>query len=130
MAADTTIGDWRLAGNATWLQPIDNSDDDTHGNLLPRRARRTGNIDVDRSFGAFSVGASVFASAYRFDDTANANRLGGYALTDLRMAYAFAPAWKVELSANNIFDRRYETARYYNQPERNWMLTLRYQPRS
>ena len=51
-------------------------------------------------------------------------------LTDLRMAYAFAPAWKVELSANNIFDRRYETARYYNQPERNWMLTLRYQPRS
>lgn len=130
MAADTTIGDWRLAGNATWLQPIDDSDDDTHGNLLPRRARRTANIDVDRSFGAFSVGASVFASAYRFDDTANANRLGGYTLTDLRMAYAFAPAWKIELSANNIFDRRYETAQYYNQPERNWMLTLRYQPRS
>jgi vitamin B12 transporter len=130
LAADTTLGDWRLAGNATWLQPEDDSGDASHGNLLPRRARRTAHVDVDRSFGAFSAGASVFASGYRYDDTANAHRLGGYALTDLRMAYAFDAAWKVELSANNIFDRHYETARYFNQPGRNWMLTLRYQPRS
>lgn len=130
LAADTTLGDWRLGGNATWLQPEDRSDDGTRGNLLPRRARRTANVDVDRTFGAVSVGASVFASGYRYDDTANLNRLGGYALTDLRMAYAFDAAWKVELAAKNVFDRHYETARYFNQPGRNWMLTLRYQPRS
>ena len=130
LAADTTLGQWRLAGNATWLQPEDRSDDGTRGNLLPRRARRTANVDVDRSFGALSIGASVFASGYRYDDTANLNRLGGYALTDLRMAYAFDAAWKVELAAKNVFDRHYETARYFNQPGRNWMLTLRYQPRS
>lgn len=130
LAADTTLGDWRLGGNATWLSPEDDSDDASHGNLLPRRSRRTANVDLDRAFGAFSVGASVFASGYRYDDTANLHRLGGYALTDVRMAYAFDPAWNVELSAKNIFDRHYETARYYNQPGRNWMLTLRYQPRS
>ncbi|NID17393.1 TonB-dependent vitamin B12 receptor [Luteibacter yeojuensis] len=130
LAADTTFGDWRVSGNATWLQPEDDGDGPTHGNLLPRRARRTAHLDVDRGFGALSVGASVSGSGYRYDDTANANRLGGYALTDLRAAYAFADAWKVELSANNVFDRHYETARYFNQPGRNWLLTLRYQPRS
>lgn len=130
LAADTRFDDWTLAGSATWLQPEDDSDDASHGNLLPRRARRTANVDLDRRFGAFSVGASVFASGYRYDDTANLHRLGGYALTDLRMAYAFDAAWKLELAAKNVFDRHYETARYYNQPGRNWMLTLRYQPRS
>jgi len=130
LSGDTTLGDWRLAGNATWLQPEDRGDDASRGNLLPRRARRTANIDVDRSFGALSVGASVFGSGYRYDDTANLHRLGGYALTDLRMAYAIDAAWKVELAAKNVFDRHYETARWFNQPGRNWMLTLRYQPRS
>lgn len=130
LAADTMLGDWRLSGNATWLEPEDDSDGPTHGNLLPRRARRAANLDVDRSFGALSIGAHLSGSSYRYDDTANANRLGGYALTDLRAAYAFDEAWKVELSANNVFDRHYETARYFNQPGRNWLLTLRYQPRS
>ncbi|WP_043691847.1 TonB-dependent vitamin B12 receptor [Luteibacter sp. 9133] len=130
LAADTTVADWHLSGNATWLQPEDDSDDDSKGNLLPRRARRTANIDVDRSFGALSVGASVFASGYRYDDSTNLHRLGGYALTDLRIAYAFAPAWSVELAGKNVFDRHYETARYFNQLGRNYMLTFRYQPRS
>ncbi|MDQ7996560.1 MAG: TonB-dependent vitamin B12 receptor [Luteibacter sp.] len=130
LAADTTVADWRLSGNATWLQPEDDSDDDSKGNLLPRRARRTANIDVDRSFGALSVGASVLASGYRYDDSTNLHRLGGYALTDLRIAYAFAPAWSVELAGKNVFDRHYETARYFNQLGRNYMLTFRYQPRS
>jgi vitamin B12 transporter len=130
LAGDTSIGEWRLSGNATWLSPENGGHGTTDGNLLPRRARRTGNVAIDRDFGALSVGASVFASGYRYDDLANRQRLGGYALTDLRLAYAFDPAWKVELSAKNIFDRRYETARWYNQPGRNWMLTLRYQPRS
>jgi vitamin B12 transporter len=130
LAADTTLADWTVAGNATWLQPENDSGDAGQGNLLPRRARRTANLDVDRRFGAFSVGASVFASGYRYDDAANLHRLGGYALTDLRLAYAFDAFWNVELAAKNIFDRHYETARYFNQPGRHWMLTLRYQPRS
>ena len=36
--------------------------------------------------------------------------------------------WKVSLSANNVFDRQYETARWYNQPGRAYLLTLRYHP--
>jgi len=33
-----------------------------------------------------------------------------------------------QLALNNAFGKDYETAWYYNQPGRNYMLTLRYQP--
>ena len=36
--------------------------------------------------------------------------------------------FKLQLALNNAFGKDYETAWYYNQPGRNTMLTLRYQP--
>jgi vitamin B12 transporter len=129
-SANTTVANWTLAGTATWLDPRDESVGETNGNLLPRRSKQTARIDADRSFGAFSIGGSVFVSGKRYDDIDNTTRLGGYSLTDLRLAYAFDKAWKIELSAKNIFDKRYETAYLYNQPGRNYMLTVRYTPAS
>jgi len=121
------VADWLVTGTATWLDPRDQSHD-YHGNLLPRRAHETARIDLDRSFGAFSVGGSWYVAGRRYDDLANQHPLGGYALTDLRMAYALNRDWKLQLALNNVFAKDYETAWYYNQPGRNAMLTLRYQP--
>ena len=84
--------------------------------------------DADRAFGAWRLGASVNGSSHRYDDLANDNRMGGYATTDLRVGYAPSAAWSLQLSANNIFDRQYETARWYNQAGRTWLLSLRWQP--
>ena len=125
-SADTEIAGWTLRANATWLDPRNEGSDD--GKILPRRARLTAGLDADRAFGDFSVGASLHAFDHRYDDLANTTPLGGYALTDLRFAYALTKAWKLELSANNLFDRRYETAAFYNQPGRNFMLSARYRP--
>jgi vitamin B12 transporter len=125
-AADTTFADWTLRGSATWLDPRNEGTDS--GNILPRRARLSARVDLDRSFGAFSIGGSVYAADKRYDDLANTRVLGGYALTDLRVAYVLSPAWKLQLAANNLFDRSYETAAFYNQLGRNYMLTVRYQP--
>jgi vitamin B12 transporter len=83
---------------------------------------------VDRSFGKFGVGATFFAADARYDDSANAYRMGGYATTDLRASYNFAPDWRVEARLANIFDKNYETAYYYNQLGRTWYLTLRFTP--
>lgn len=124
----TTVAGWSLSATATWLDPRDHAHDGSYGNLLPRRARQTARLDADRSFGRFSAGASWFVSGDRYDDLANTHRLGGYALTDLRLAYALDRDWKLQLALDNVFDKRYETAWYYNQPGRNFMLTLRYQP--
>jgi len=125
-SANTTLAGWLLRGSATWLSPRNEGTDD--GKILPRRARLSGRFDADRSFGAFSVGGSVYAADRRYDDLANTTPLGGYTLTDLRIAYVLTDAWKLQLAANNVFDKRYETAAFYNQLGRNYMLTVRYQP--
>lgn len=124
---ETALAGWTLRSALTWLAP--QADGEVgHGNWLPRRARQSGRIDADRTVGAFGVGASLFGSGKRFDDLANTERLAGYGLLDLRMSYAINTDWKVQFTANNVFDRRYETARWYAQPGRNYLLTFRYQP--
>ena len=125
-----TLAGWAVKANATWLDPRNNADGFNQGNVLPRRARRFGSLDADHTFGAFSVGGTWFVSSERYDDVGNRHRLGGYTLTDLRLAYALAPDWKLQLALKNIFDKNYETARYYNQPGRNFMLTVKWQPAS
>ncbi|NIJ85592.1 vitamin B12 transporter [Xanthomonas arboricola] len=123
---DTELAGWTVRSALTWLQPQADGEVN-NGNWLPRRARQSGRIDADRSFGAFGVGASLFGSGKRFDDLANTERLAGYGLLDLRVSYAVTVDWKVSLTVNNVFDRQYETARWYAQPGRNYLLTLRYQ---
>ncbi|MEH6419130.1 TonB-dependent vitamin B12 receptor [Pseudomonas sp. CGJS7] len=130
---DTRLAQWDLRASATWLDPRNDSRGASNDNFLPRRARQSARVDLDRRFelggaSALSFGASVYAAGERYDDLANARRLGGYALTDLRLGYAFDAAWSLQLTANNVFDRRYETAAFYNQPGRNYLLTLRYRP--
>lgn len=127
--ASTKLADWTLRGTATWLDPR-NESAANRGKLLPRRAGRSARLDADRSFGAVSVGASLYAAAHRYDDLANARRLGGYALTDLRLAYALDRAWQAQLSLRNAFGKRYETAAFYNQPGRTVMLSVSYRPAS
>jgi len=123
----TELAGWQLQTTLTWLDP--KADGNTnHGNILQRRARQSGRIDADRSFGAFSIGASVFGAGERYDNLSNTTRLAGYGLLDLRVGWQLADAWKLSLSANNVFDREYETARWYAQPGRNYQLTLRYHP--
>jgi vitamin B12 transporter len=56
-------------------------------------------------------------------------RLGGFATTDLRFEYAFDDAWTLQARAANVFDRHYETVAWYNQPGREFGLSLRYAPK-
>ncbi|WP_425479948.1 TonB-dependent vitamin B12 receptor [Lysobacter capsici] len=130
---DTRLAQWDLRASATWLDPRNDSPNAYRDNYLQRRARQSARVDADRRFqlggaSSWSLGASVYAAGERYDDLANTRRLGGYALTDLRLGYAIDAAWSLQLSANNVFDRRYETAAFYNQPGRNYLLSLRYRP--
>ncbi|MEO6365693.1 MAG: TonB-dependent vitamin B12 receptor [Luteimonas sp.] len=130
--AEATVGielaGWNLNGNVTWLDPRNESPGGNFEKLLPRRPRQSARVDVDRGFGALSIGGSVNASGERYDDLANRARLAGYATADLRIGYAFNTAWTLQANAANVFDRQYETAAYFNQPGRNYTLSLRYRP--
>jgi vitamin B12 transporter len=118
--------EWRGQLQLTLLDPRDTAVND--GNLLPRRARHTVRLDVDREMGAFGVGATLFADGPRFEDPANTQPLGGYQTLDLRASWRLQPQWEVQALVRNALNRNYQTALYYNQPGRSAYLTVRYVP--
>lgn len=121
------VAQWTLDASASFLD-TENRTGLNAGNELPRRARQSARVDLDRSFDALHVGVTAIAEGTRFDDAANSQRLPGYATIDLRAEYAVTPAWKLQARLGNVFDRDYETAAFFNQPGREWFLTVRYAP--
>lgn len=122
--ATTQIAGWDFAVNATILDPRD----DTTGNILPRRAKRLANVHIDKQWGAWSAGASLKLRGHSFDNASNSTRLGGYGLLDLRLAYQVANNWSIQASANNLFDKDYQTVNNYNSLDRTAMVTISYTP--
>jgi vitamin B12 transporter len=91
------------------------------------------NLHLDRQFGQWSAGASWKVVGHRYDDAENLNRLGGYGLVDLRFGYQIDTSWTVRLTAHNVFDKDYATAKDFpgndfSMLDRTLMLTLSYQP--
>jgi vitamin B12 transporter len=74
------------------------------------------------------VGARWIGEGHRFDDAAGSQRLAGYGTLDLRAEARVSDAWRMQLLAANLLDKRYETIAWYNQPGRAMYLTLRYAP--
>lgn len=125
---DGRLFGWDMRAALTLLDPQNRSEGANRGNLLPRRAQQSVRLDADRSFDAFSVGASYVAQGRRYDDVANTRRLGGFGTVDLRAEYAIDPDWRIQLRLENLFDKDYETAAFFNQQGRALFFTLRYQP--
>ena len=48
-------------------------------------------------------------------------------MLDARLRYTFEKRWHVELSASNLFDKRYETAVGYDAPRRGVFLNVRFE---
>lgn len=122
------IAGWDVNATASFIDPRNETPGALDGKLLNRRSKRMARIDADRDFGRYSLGASVNGNSARFDDPANRVSMGGYATTDLRAGMRMADDWRLQLSVANVFDREYETARWYNQAGRTWLLSLRWQP--
>jgi vitamin B12 transporter len=114
---------WSVRANADFLDPRD----EASGRLLPRRAKRHGALALARESGPWSAGVELFASGYRYDDTANTRRLGGYALANLFAAYRLTPSWSLLARVNNVFDKEYELVRTFATPRRNAFVALRYE---
>lgn len=119
---------WDLNANFTWLDPENRSEGANKGKVLPRRSQQSLRLDVDHDVDRYRLGVTLLAAGKRYDDLANTRRLGGYATLDLRAEYALAEYWRIQARTENLFDKDYETAEYYNQPGRSLYLTLRYQP--
>jgi vitamin B12 transporter len=124
---DADIGPWQSSASLTLLDPRDDSGGVNDGHLLPRRTRQSLRLDLDRTFGAYTLGATLLVEGKRYDDLANSRKLGGFGTLDLRASYRIDNAWLLQGRCENLFDKGYETAAYYNQPGQSFYLTLSYQ---
>ncbi len=123
-------GHWRdvaLTASVDHVDPRNATEGNANnGRLLQRRARDAARLGADWVAGAYSAGATLAAFSHRYDDTANAVRLGGYATLDLRAEVALTRELKLGVKLNNLADQRYETALGYDQPGREVFVSLRY----
>jgi vitamin B12 transporter len=103
--------------------------DEATGKRLQGRAELYGTLEAERDFGSWTAGVSVLASGDRFDSANEdpSTRLPGYGVVDARVRYAIDRRWSVQLSASNLFDRRYESAVGYDAPRRSVMLGVRFE---
>lgn len=128
-AATTVFAGIDVNAQLSWTDPRNRTTGAQQDNALARRARQTARIDLDRRFGDFRVGLTGQGAGRRYDDADNTVRLAGYGTLDVRLEYAVNRDWALLARAANVFDRRYETVAWYNQPGREYQLSVRYQPR-
>ncbi len=124
----TQVAQWRINTALTLIDPENRGSGTNYGNILPRRAQQSLALNVDRDFNDYSVGLTLRGEGRRYDDIANTNRLGSYITWDLRGEYRLDEAWRLQARVENLFDKDYQTARYYDQPGLGAYVTLRYQP--
>lgn len=124
LQASTHLGEWRLKANLTFQDPKDATTD----HLLARRAQRHGSVELARRLGPWEVRALVRGVSHRYDDAANTVRLAGYGLVELAADYEVDKHWRLGARLNNALDKQYELVRGYNSANRNFFLTLSYQP--
>jgi vitamin B12 transporter len=140
--AGARVFGWELSAALTLLDPENRSSGDNEGNLLARRPEQSFRLDLDRDFGDYNLGLSLYAAGRSFDDQANEIRLDGYAVVDLRAGYRFTDSLRLQGRLENLLDEDYATSsqpvfnpidgsfnnQFYNQPGRGIYLTLRYEP--
>ncbi|OOO01444.1 MAG: Vitamin B12 transporter BtuB [Chromatiales bacterium USCg_Taylor] len=126
--ASTQILGWDIAANLSLIDPEVRGEGPNKGNVLPRRAEQMFRFDLDRRFGRFSFGATVYGEGRRFDDLENTRRLAGFVLVDLRAGVEIYKGLFLEGKVGNLLDKEYETADFFNQDDTNLFVTLRYQP--
>ncbi|MBL6945603.1 MAG: TonB-dependent receptor [Rhodospirillales bacterium] len=117
---------WDLAGNVSYVDPENRTGGSNRGNDLRRRPRWRGNLSVGHQIDDLHLGGDIHVVGQSYDDAANTRELKQYATLDLKSSYALTPDWDVEFSANNVTDRVYHTASFYNADGRNFFLKLRY----
>ncbi|MCQ4349052.1 TonB-dependent vitamin B12 receptor [Pseudomonas stutzeri] len=97
------------------------------GKELNRRPGQTFALDLDRVFGRFGAGATLYAQGSAYDDPENRAELSGFATLDLRGEYRLDDEWRLQARVTNLLDADYQTAAGFNQPGQAVHLTVRYQ---
>lgn len=116
------FGNLRLFGTLDLQTPKDL----TTNRLVERRARYHGSMGMSYAVERYTFGTDVTFSGHRFNNSANTQYLGGYALWNLQATYSFAKDWQIFGRWNNALDKKYELATGYQTPGSNIFVGIRY----
>lgn len=117
---------WILGVDLSLISPVNESMGAYDGNLLARRPKTSGSVNLDYVANLWSAGASLVHAGTRYDDAENNKKLKAYKTLDLKAQYELSEELLLQGRVENVFDSSYETAQFYNQPGRGFYLTLRY----
>ncbi|AZC25815.1 TonB-dependent receptor domain-containing protein [Pseudomonas sessilinigenes] len=125
---------WQTSAGVAIIDPRNRQS----GEQLPRRAKRTLNLDLDRQFERLAFGASwqLVSSSRENRFGQKQAQLGGYGLLGLRSSWAVNQELKLDLKLDNVFDKSYSRALYshqgsdygYREEGRTWMLGVTWTP--
>ena len=94
--------------------------------LLARRALTLATLSADTRLAGLGMGLELQAAGRRFDDAANTQSMGGYAVVNLFAEHMLAPALALTLRVDNLADKDYQLARTYASGGRSAQLGLRW----
>ncbi|MGB5606314.1 MAG: TonB-dependent receptor [Gammaproteobacteria bacterium] len=117
-----TLFGWMTDTSITLLDPRDEITD----KVLPRRAKRSFNLAVDRQFGTAGIGAIFRAQSSRYDDSGNTVKAGGYGILDLHATWSPVKNWGIRGHINNVLDKKYQTVDTYNSERRSLFVSVNY----
>ncbi|GAB3262624.1 TonB-dependent receptor family protein [Chitinimonas naiadis] len=120
---------WLVGGHIDWLNARDTSGGSTDGKQLARRARQSATVYTGVQWGDVESRIEVQTQGKRYNNAANTQRLGGYALTNLSATWQVAPEWQLNARINNLFDRDYTLVTDYGTVGRTALLSVRWQPK-
>jgi len=114
--------------NAT-LTSQDPRDTNT-GKILLRRAKIFGSLGLTQEFGTWKIGGECHYSGEREDNDINTftrTALAGYGIVNLTANHEINRQFRLQLRADNIFNKEYMLAHGYNTPGRTLFAGLSYQ---
>lgn len=125
----TLTGEYRLQSttlraSADLLDPRNDEPRAGEGSTLPHRARQVFHVSAEQRIEAWKLGAEYQYTGNRYDDAANATRLGGYSLVNLTAAYDFTKSLGMQIRWNNVLDKDYVLVDGYNTPGSNVFVNL------
>jgi vitamin B12 transporter len=125
----TLSGRHRFGGVAAHASlDVQDPHDASNGKLLARRARRHATVGAETQAVGWTFGAETQLSSARFDDAANTQHLGGYALVSLYASTRLARDYVLQARVDNLANRDYQLARGYATGGRQVYVGLKWTP--
>ncbi|MGA0611832.1 TonB-dependent receptor plug domain-containing protein [Caldimonas sp. KR1-144] len=123
LAARTRLGDWRVDGEATFQNPVN---DDTDERLI-RRAKRQFALRAGYDAGVLSADGALRYIGERLDN--GGVTLSSYTVFDANARWRFTPGWMLQATVENLFDRDYQPTAGYRGRPRTLLVSLGWQMR-